>query len=323
MLKTPYLYLMEKYSVNKLVSYSFKITLSIIILSSIPSFAQIKLAQKNIVNKDAATAIEIHDSIIHPSLPATGIDSKYWYKFIPEKDTILIFDIVPLDPIHDYDFVLYEYEKKTMAVEMKNQQLKALRSCYSINYDKFGSTGLSPSAKQEFLRAGPGYGYATTFPVKGGATYYIMVHWVYANTWQKGFKLYLYNLWPQKPKRLMSKPVVKPKEIVLENVLFETNKSILLKESYVSLNILVNQLVSQKTMTIEIKGHTDNTGDEIKNQELSEKRAKTVFDYLISKNISASRLFYRGLGGKEPIGTNETEEGRRKNRRVAFVVITN
>jgi OOP family OmpA-OmpF porin len=76
-------------------------------------------------------------------------------------------------------------------------------------------------------------------------------------------------------------------------------------------------------MTIEIKGHTDNTGDEIKNQELSEKRAKAVFDYLISKNISASRLSYRGLGGKEPIDTNETDEGRRKNRRVAFVVITN
>lgn len=306
---------------NKIWLYSFNLTILVIFLTWTGSFGQTNLAVKSIVNKDALSAIEIRDSIIHPSLPSKGIDSKYWYKFIPEKDTILIFDIVPFDPTHDYDFVLYEYEKKTMAVEMKNQQLKTLRSCYSINYEKFGSTGLSPSAKQEFLGAGPGYGYATTFPVKGGTTYYIMVHWVYSNTWQKGFKLYLNNLWPQKPKRLMSKPIAKPKEIILENVLFETNKSILLKESYTALDSLVNQLVLQKTLTIEIRGHTDNTGDKIKNKQLSEKRAKAVLDYLVSKNISISRLSYRGLGDEEPIATNDTEEGRKKNRRVAFVVI--
>jgi outer membrane protein OmpA-like peptidoglycan-associated protein len=311
---------MNNYLANTLVNYFFKQLLVLVLFLSGESFGQAKLTPKNIVNKDVSTAIEIRDSIINSTIPATGNESKYWYKFTAAKDTILIFDIVPFNPIHDYDFVLYEYA--TSDVEIKNRQLKAVRSCYSINYDKFGSTGLSLSATQEVLKGGPGYGYVTTFPVKGGETYYIMVHWVYANSFQKGFKLYLNNLWPNKPKRLITKPVVKPREIVLENVLFDTNKSTLLKESYAPLDLLVNQLASQKTMIIQIKGHTDNSGDELKNRELSEKRAKAVFDYLVSKNISKSRLTYYGIGGKEPITTNDTEEGRKKNRRVAFVVVT-
>ena len=74
-------------------------------------------------------------------------------------------------------------------------------------------------------------------------------------------------------------------------------------------------------MKIEIIGHTDNKGEGIMNQELSEERAKAVFNYLISKNIPSQRLSYRGLGSSKPIASNETEAGRKKNRRVEFVVI--
>jgi hypothetical protein len=236
------------YSANKLVSYSLNLTVLLIILLGTRTFAQIKLAQKNIVNKDAATAIEIRDSIIHPSIPSTGNQSKYWYKFIPQKDTILIFDILPIDPSHHYDFAVYQYDKKN-SVNLKTRKLKGVRSCYSQDRRKqHGPRGLSLSAKKDTLETTGGYlqGYVRPFPIKAFDTCYIAVNWSYDNSWEKGFKLYLYNLWPQKPKILMSKPIIKPKEIVLENVLFETNKSILLKESYVSLNILVNQLASQK-----------------------------------------------------------------------------
>ncbi len=270
------------------------------------------------------TAIEIRDSIIHPSVPTVGTLSSYWYKFIPKKDTLLIFDLVAIDPEHHYGFSVYQYEKANGTTN-KKPKLKGVRAVYSTGYfNPHGPRGLSLSAKKDTLQTTEGYtqSYVKPLPIKAGDSCYIVVDWTFANSWEKGFKLYLYDLWPNKPKRLKEKPVVKPKEIVLENVLFEINKSTLLKESYASLDILVNQLVSQKTMTIDIKGHTDNVGDETKNQGLSEKRAKAVFDYLISKKISPGQLYYHGLGSKEPIASNETEEGRKKNRRVAFIVVT-
>ncbi len=313
---------MKKYLNYKFERYSVKLTIVIIMLLSTKSFGQ-KLAPKNIVNKDAATAIQIRDSIIHPSVPTVGTLSSYWYKFIPEKDTLLIFDLLAIDPKHQYGFSVYQYEKANGTTN-KKPKLKGVRVVYSTgHFNHHGPRGLSLSGKKDSLQTTEGYtqSYVRPLPIKAGDSCYIVVDWSFDNSWEKGFKLYLYDLWPNKPKRLKEKPVVKPKEIILENVLFETNKSILLKESYAPLDVLVNQLLSQKTMCIEIIGHTDNTGNETENYELSEKRAKAVYDYLISKNISKSRLSYRGMGGKEPIAPNDTEEGRKKNRRVAFVVV--
>lgn len=107
--------------------------------------------------------------------------------------------------------------------------------------------------------------------------------------------------------------------IVLENVLFQTNKSVLLEESFESLNKLVQQLQTNKSLKIEIRGHTDNVGMEAKNQTLSEQRAKTVLTYLVSKGVDVNRFSYKGFGSTQPITANDTEEGRMKNRRVEFV----
>lgn len=108
--------------------------------------------------------------------------------------------------------------------------------------------------------------------------------------------------------------------IILENILFQTNKSVLLPESFESLDKLVKQLNSNK-LKIEIRGHTDNVGLDAKNQTLSEQRAKSVLNYLVSKGIEKSRLSFRGLGSTQPIAPNDTEEGRMKNRRVEFLKI--
>ena len=114
----------------------------------------------------------------------------------------------------------------------------------------------------------------------------------------------------------------KPGDVVLlENVLFETNKAVLLQESYESLNQLAKQLQANKSVQIEIRGHTDNVGKETKNQTLSEQRAKTVLDYLVSQGIEAKRFSYHGFGSSQPIASNETEEGRTKNRRVEFLKV--
>jgi outer membrane protein OmpA-like peptidoglycan-associated protein len=73
-------------------------------------------------------------------------------------------------------------------------------------------------------------------------------------------------------------------------------------------------------MKIEIGGHTDNTGDKIKNKTLSQNRAKSVKDYLISKGVDASRLSAIGYGDSKPIADNKTEQGRAQNRRTVFKV---
>jgi len=91
-------------------------------------------------------------------------------------------------------------------------------------------------------------------------------------------------------------------------------------ESFAELGKLVSFLNSNATVKIEIGGHTDSTGDKISNQKLSENRAKSVMDYLLSKGIVASRLTSKGYGDTKPVADNKTEEGRAANRRTAFIV---
>lgn len=109
---------------------------------------------------------------------------------------------------------------------------------------------------------------------------------------------------------------------VLRNVFFDFDQSVLKKESYVELDKLVDYLNQTKSIKIELGGHTDNQGSAEYNEKLSLDRAKTVYDYLISKGISAERLTYKGYGKSKPIATNDTEEGRGENRRTEFKIIS-
>lgn len=111
--------------------------------------------------------------------------------------------------------------------------------------------------------------------------------------------------------------------VVLNNIFFDTDKFDLKPESFIELDKLVLMLQKNTAMKIEIRGHTDNTGSKDHNKQLSENRAKSVYNYLISKGISANRLTYKGFGDTLPIETNDTPEGRAKNRRTEFRVISN
>jgi outer membrane protein OmpA-like peptidoglycan-associated protein len=109
--------------------------------------------------------------------------------------------------------------------------------------------------------------------------------------------------------------------IVLNNVFFETNKWDLKPESMVELNRLVDLLSANPDKKIEIGGHTDNVGSDESNQTLSQNRAKSVVDYLVKKGIDATRLSSKGYGETTPVATNDTDEGRAKNRRTEFKVV--
>ncbi len=109
--------------------------------------------------------------------------------------------------------------------------------------------------------------------------------------------------------------------VVMKNVFFATNSFELESVSFIELDRLVSLLKEHPNLRIEIGGHTDNTGKASYNMTLSQKRAKSVYDYLISKGISAGRLAYRGYGDTMPIMDNDTEFGRGQNRRTEFTII--
>jgi len=112
-----------------------------------------------------------------------------------------------------------------------------------------------------------------------------------------------------------------PKTFVLDNVEFDYKKADLRPDSYKALDELVEYLNRRPTDKIEIGGHTDNIGGDAYNKKLSEARAKSVVDYLISKGIDAARLTYKGYGADEPVEDNSTEAGRQKNRRTEVKVL--
>lgn len=103
---------------------------------------------------------------------------------------------------------------------------------------------------------------------------------------------------------------------IAKNIYFNTNKATLQTISYDPLNQLVDILNKYPNAKLTIEGHTDNTGTNAYNIQLSGSRAKTVLSYLTSKGIAANRLTAVGYGEEKPVATNNTAEGRTLNRRV-------
>jgi outer membrane protein OmpA-like peptidoglycan-associated protein len=104
-------------------------------------------------------------------------------------------------------------------------------------------------------------------------------------------------------------------------ILFDFDSAVVKPVSYNIIDEIVDQMMSLPRLKLEIQGHTDNVGTEEYNQELSEARAKAVYDELVKRGVEENRLRWRGFGMSMPIAPNDTEEGRAKNRRTQFVII--
>lgn len=109
--------------------------------------------------------------------------------------------------------------------------------------------------------------------------------------------------------------------IPLKNIYFEFDKAELLPRSYVQLRSLLKIMQENPEMVIEVRGHTDDRGEDGYNFPLSEKRAQAVVDFLSENNIGEHRTRFRGFGSSEPIASNNTPDGRQMNRRVEFLII--
>ena len=111
------------------------------------------------------------------------------------------------------------------------------------------------------------------------------------------------------------------KSYKIKNLFFTNNSNILNEDAQFELLNLVNFLNSSAEIRIEIAGHTDNVGNDQANLELSQNRAKSVYNFLIEKGIDVSRLRYKGYGESKPKADNNTEEGRANNRRTEITIL--
>ena len=109
--------------------------------------------------------------------------------------------------------------------------------------------------------------------------------------------------------------------IVLKNIFFEYNKTALLPTSFTELDKVVAFMKESGVQLIEISGHTDSDGSDKYNTTLSQGRAKSVVDYLISQGIEPTRLRAVGYGKTRPIETNQSPDGKGVNRRVEFLLV--
>ncbi len=111
------------------------------------------------------------------------------------------------------------------------------------------------------------------------------------------------------------------KLIMPGNVTFRTGSAEIQADFYNTLNSVAGSLKEFSASNVKITGYTDSTGDAMRNQLLSEQRASSVARYLQSQGVTSARLQTTGMGARNPLQSNNTEEGRQANRRVELDVI--
>ena len=119
---------------------------------------------------------------------------------------------------------------------------------------------------------------------------------------------------------ILLSPIREGESVVLQNIYFEVDSYNLDNRSLVELDDLVQFMKKNPKLKFLIEGHTDNTGSESYNLELSKLRARTVYDYLLAHGIHSSQVAYQGFGSAKPLETNDNVIGRGKNRRINITV---
>jgi len=130
------------------------------------------------------------------------------------------------------------------------------------------------------------------------------------------------GLTKEHPVELTMTPLKAGAKISINNIFFKKGSFNLSKESNAELNRLTKLLKSYPGLKVEIGGHTDNSGDDKANMELSKNRARAVMDYLIDRGLPRAGIKAVGYGESKPIASNSTAAGKKKNRRVELTILS-
>ncbi len=125
----------------------------------------------------------------------------------------------------------------------------------------------------------------------------------------------------EEPEEQQKKEVEEDLQKLLNNIEFDTNKDVIKSTSFGDLNTATEILSEHDSYNVIIEGHTDDVGDDAANKMLSQKRAEAVKSYLARRGVSESRIVAVGYGEERPIASNDTEEGRQRNRRVTIKLV--
>ena len=117
------------------------------------------------------------------------------------------------------------------------------------------------------------------------------------------------------------KPIRSGSTSTMNNIFFDVDEYKIKQKSSTELNKTVLFLQTNPSIRIEIAGHTDNSGSDSHNQQLSLNRAKAVYEFLINQEINPKRLGYKGYGSTVPVAPNDSEENRQLNRRIEFKIL--
>ena len=131
----------------------------------------------------------------------------------------------------------------------------------------------------------------------------------------------VYGSWKYKGCPEITSEVKEVLQKALQGVNFETGRAVLTKSSFPALDAVVEVMKEDPTYTLKITGHTDNVGTVEHNMKLSKDRAQAVENYLEAKGLDASRFIVIGFGPTRPVASNDTPEGKAKNRRVEFSIV--
>jgi outer membrane protein OmpA-like peptidoglycan-associated protein len=226
--------------------------------------------------------------------------------------------------VNSYQSILYEFEVPE-AIRVKNKSnyitgkvldieskipLTAKVELFDINADSLRSTVTSDSLSGEYLQVltdGSEYALYVTRP----GYLFESLRFDYQESSDRApiqIDIYL-------------KPIKSGTAATLNNIFFDVNKYEIKEKSRTELNKAVSFLSANPTVRVEISGHTDNSGSDSHNQELSKNRAKAVYDYLIQQGIDPDRLRYKGYGAQMPVVPNDSETNRQLNRRIEFKVL--
>jgi outer membrane protein OmpA-like peptidoglycan-associated protein/cytochrome c-type biogenesis protein CcmH/NrfG len=215
-------------------------------------------------------------------------------------------------------FELYEEARPQMVTYMKgfvfdaksNQRLRAAFELIDLESEEVIVQSNSRESNGEFL-----------IPIPVGRNLAL-------NVWREGYLFFSENFSFEDVRTgvdphlydIPLQPIRDGESVVLRNVFFRFDSHELLSESIVELSRLFKFLQQNPDIKIEISGHTDSTGSFSYNKTLSENRALSVYNYLIEEGIDKERLSYAGYADTKPVASNETEDGRAKNRRTEFRV---